>query len=224
MTPQIVGVIFSRADLQRALRMRKLPDLFELRLDRLTKYFAETSAAIERLKAPLIITARHPREGGSNHLSGRRRATLLLQFLPQAAYVDVELRSARQLESVLQSASAQNIRTIVSFHDFENTPSGSRLDKIASEMRSLGADISKIATRTDTPIQLARLLNFFDRQRGAGAVAVMGMGRLGRASRLALAGRGCLLNYAHLGSPAAAGQLSVRELRRAVADISDAVS
>ena len=33
MTPKIVGVIFSRLDLQRALRMRKPPDLFELRLD-----------------------------------------------------------------------------------------------------------------------------------------------------------------------------------------------
>ncbi len=224
MTPQIVGVIFSRADLQRAFRMRKVPDLFELRLDRLTKCFADANAAIERLRAPLIITARHPREGGANHLSGRRRGALLLQFLPRAAFVDVELRSARPLEFVLQSAAAQNVRTIVSFHDFEKTPSGPRLDKIASEARSLGADIVKIATRTDTPTQLDRLLDFFNRQRGASAVAVMGMGKLGRVSRLELARRGCPLNYAHLGSSAAAGQLSVRDLRRAFADISDAVS
>ncbi len=92
MTPQIVGVIFSRADLQRAVRMRRPPDLFELRLDRLAHCIAEVDAAVERLRAPLIITARHPREGGANHLSGRRRCALLLQFLSRAAYVDVELR------------------------------------------------------------------------------------------------------------------------------------
>ena len=34
--PRIVGVIASRDDLERALRMRRPPDLFELRLDRLT--------------------------------------------------------------------------------------------------------------------------------------------------------------------------------------------
>ena len=33
--PRIVGVIASRADLERAVRMRRPPDLFELRLDRL---------------------------------------------------------------------------------------------------------------------------------------------------------------------------------------------
>jgi 3-dehydroquinate dehydratase len=42
----------------------------------------------------------------------------------------------------------------------------------------------------------------------------MGIGKLGRRSRLELARRGCLLNYAHLGSPAAPGQLSLRDLRR----------
>ena len=68
--PKIVGVIFSRADLERARRMRKPPDLFELRLDRLI------DAPIGQLPAPLIITARHPREGGANNLSAlRRRAT-----------------------------------------------------------------------------------------------------------------------------------------------------
>ena len=33
--PRVVGVIASRADLERAVRMRRPPDLFELRLDRL---------------------------------------------------------------------------------------------------------------------------------------------------------------------------------------------
>ncbi len=213
-TPQIVGVIFSRADLQRALRMRNPPDLFELRLDAFVGSIDAVRDAIERLPAPFIITARDPREGGANDLSLPRRRALFLQFLPRAAFVDVELRSARSLAPLLQSAGALNLRTIISFHDFHSTPPASRLDEIVSRARSLGAGFVKIATRTDTPAQLETLLDFFERQRRAADVVAMGIGKLGRASRLELARRGCLLNYAHLGSAVATGQLSIRDLRR----------
>ena len=206
--PKIVGVIFSRSDLERATRMRKPPDLFELRLDRLI------DPAIERLPAPFIITARDPREGGANNLSVLRRRTLLQKFLPHASYVDVELRSARALQPVRRSAAEKNVATIISFHDLKTTPSASRLDEIACRARSLGAAIVKVATRTDTPAQLDRLLDFWERQRPARDVVAMGIGKLGRASRIELTRRGNILSYVHLGSPAAAGQLSIQELRR----------
>jgi 3-dehydroquinate dehydratase-1 len=216
MTPRIVGVIFSRADLQRALRMRKPPTLFEIRLDRFMNSIAQVNAALDRLPAPFIITARDPREGGANHLSLPRRRALLLQFLPRAAWVDVELRSARSLTPVLRSARAHGVPLIISFHDLKTTPSAVRLDEIVDIAHSLGAGVIKLATRTDTPTQLNALLDFFERQRGAADVVAMGMGKLGRVSRLELARRGCILNYAHLGTPAAAGQLSIRDLRRAL--------
>ncbi len=215
MKPQIVGVIFSHADLQRALRMRKPPDLFELRLDRFANSIGEVEATLDRLPAPLVITARDPREGGANHLSVSRRRGLLLQFLPHAAYVDVELRAARSLAPVMQSARAHRVPTILSFHDFKTTPPAARLDEIVHSAQSLGAALIKVATRTDTPTQLDRLFDFFERHRLTANIVPMGMGKLGRASRLELARRGGL-TYAHLGTPTAAGQLSVRDLRRAL--------
>jgi 3-dehydroquinate dehydratase-1 len=212
--PRIVGVISSRADLRRAVRMRKPPDLFELRLDCLFKFIPEVEVVCARLPAPAIITARVAPEGGANNLKASQRRGLLLKFLPRAAYVDIELRSAKILSAVLRSASQNKIATIISFHDFETTPPASRLDEIVSRARSLGASIIKVATRTDTAPQLERLLDFFERHRRAGDVAAMGLGKLGRASRRELACRGCILNYGHFGAPAAAGQLSVGELRR----------
>jgi 3-dehydroquinate dehydratase I len=211
---KIVGVVFSRADLHRALRLRKPPDLFELRLDRLLNCFDELRDAAGRLSAPLIVTAREPREGGANNLRTTRRRALLFEFLPHARYIDVELRSAPALRAVLQTAAQRKIATIISFHDLQATPPLSQLDKIAERARSLGATIVKIATRTDTRPQLNTLLEFFDRQSAASDLAAMGIGRLGRTARLELARRGSVLNYAHLGVPAAAGQLSIRELRR----------
>ena len=213
---QIVGVIFSRADFQRAIRMRNPPDFFELRLDGLAGSIETVRQGIDKLPAPFIITARPSREGGANQLSPRNRRDLLLAFLSRAAYVDIELRSARALAPVLRAARAKNIGVIVSFHDFQGTPSAPRLDEIARKAQSLGPDFVKIATRTDTPAELNRLLDFFERARGARNIVLMGIGKLGRKSRPELARHGCALNYGHLGISRVAGQLSIPELRRAL--------
>lgn len=216
-TPQVVGVVFTRGDLQRAIRMRNPPDLFELRLDALFASHDGSSAALEKLRAPLIITTRHPLEGGSNQLTARKRRALLLRFLPHAAYVDIELRSASTFAPILEEARLKNVRTILSFHDFKETPSPQRLDEIARAAKALGADLLKVATRTDTSAQMARLLDFFEQQRVKIRIAAMGIGRFGKLSRLELAKRGSILNYAHLGKPQAEGQLSITQLRRALA-------
>ena len=159
--PQIVGVISSRADLRRAVRMRNPPDLFELRLDAAVARIEEAKDAIGRLRAPLIITARHPREGGFNELSSRERRGLLQQFLPHAAYVDIELRSARSLAAVFEEVRARSIRTIISFHDFSGTPSRARLEPnrarrpVVRRRCSEGRDANRHAGPTD---QAARFL------------------------------------------------------------------
>ena len=217
---KIVGVIFSRADLQRALRMRRPPDLFELRLDGLVNCLDQLREAQGQLSAPLIVTARDPREGGANNLSTTRRRALLFEFLPRARYVDVELRSAHTLRPVLEAAADEKIETIISFHDLRATPPLSQLDKITQRARSLGASIVKVATRTDTRPQFDTLLEFFERQSAASDLAAMGIGKLGRLARLELIRRGSVLNYAHLGAPTAAGQLSVHELRKFAEDAS----
>jgi 3-dehydroquinate dehydratase-1 len=212
MTPKIVGVIFSRADLQRAVRMRNVPDLFELRLDRFAQGLADLRAAVPRLAAPFIITARHPLEGGANNLSPARRRALLLEFLPSARYVDVELRSAAALRLVLERAATHHVDVIMSFHDFQKAPRLENLELVAARAQALGAACLKVATRTDTPAQLDILLDFAGKRRGIPVVA-MGIGRLGRASRTKLARSGSPLNYGHLGKPNAPGQLSLVELR-----------
>jgi 3-dehydroquinate dehydratase-1 len=216
---QIVGVIFSSADLRRAVRLSNPPDLFEVRLDAFAHRLGEVKTAIEKLRRPLIMTARHPREGGENQLSLRARRALLLQFLPHAAYVDIELRSARALAAVWEEAGARHVRRIISFHDFSKTPGRARLDRIAGDAQSLGADILKIATRTDTSAQSARLLEFFAATSPNLPIAAMGLGRLGKKSRRALACSGSVLNYAHLGDAPLPDQPSLRELRSWTLDI-----
>ena len=212
--PRVVGVIASRADLERAVRMRRPPDLFELRLDRLAGMADEVEKVLPRLRTPLIITARDPREGGANKLRLRQRRDLLARFLSHADYIDVELRSARTLRALLAIAKAKNVRRIISFHDFKSTPSARLLVAKAHNAKALRADIFKVATRTDTPTELGRLLEFITKNRVNVRLAVMGIGRLGDISRVLLARAGSVLIYASLG-PATdvEGQLSLEQLR-----------
>ena len=212
--PRIVGVIASREDLEQALRMRRPPDLFELRLDRLAGIVGRVETKLPKLRAPLIITARHPNEGGSGRLSLRQRRALLSRFLTRADYLDVELRSARALRALLAIAKTKNVRRIISFHDFKSTPSARLLVAKAHNAKALRADIFKVATRTDTPKELGRLLEFLTKNRVNVRLAVMGIGRLGAISRVLLARAGSVLIYASLG-PATdvEGQLSLEQLR-----------
>jgi 3-dehydroquinate dehydratase-1 len=194
--------------------MRRPPDLFELRLDRLAGMADEVEKVLPRLRTPLIITARDPREGGANKLRLRQRRDLLARFLSHADYIDVELRSARTLRALLAIAKAKNVRRIISFHDFKSTPSARLLVAKAHHAKTLRADIFKVATRTDTSTELGRLLQFITKNRVNVRLTVMGIGRLGDISRVLLARAGSVLIYASLG-PAndVEGQLSLEQLR-----------
>jgi 3-dehydroquinate dehydratase-1 len=213
--PKSVGVISSRADLRAALRLRSPPDFFELRLDALVNDIDKAERAIPKLPAPLIITARHPLEGGANRLRANERRALLLRFLPYAAHVDIELRSLRGFRPVLEAARSKQITVIISFHDFQNTPSRNQLRAKERAALAAGAGIFKVASRTDSAAQLGRLLAFFTEQHAL-PVSAMGIGKLGRASRIALARFGSVLNYAHLGKARIAGQLDLPSLRKSI--------
>lgn len=212
--PRVVGVIASRADLDRAVRMRRPPDIFELRLDRLTPEFVDrVEKMLPKLGAPLIITARHPHEGGAGKLSLRKRRALLTRFLTRADFVDVELRSARAMRSLLALAEKKNICRIISFHSLKSTPPVRLLSVKAREAKAHRADIFKVATRTDKPMELGRLLDFATKSRVNLPLAVMGVGQLGAISRVLLARAGSVLIYASLGTATdIEGQLSLEQL------------
>jgi 3-dehydroquinate dehydratase-1 len=210
---RVVGVITSPTELDFAIQMGKPPDFFELRLDRLVRVVDRLENKISKLRAPLIITARHPMEGGANQLSPPERHNLLDRFLSQTHYIDVELRSAPVFRSLLRLARKQNVRRIISVHHLKSTPSFSRLRAQAHAAKTYGADIFKVATRTDTPAQLARLIGFAAAKDNDVSVSAMGIGKLGAASRVLLACCGSPLVYVSLGQSDIEGQMSLDQLR-----------
>ena len=211
--PRFVGTVTSLQGLAKAAALRPDDlDLIEVRLDAMANDRAEAMALIGKIGLPLIITARHPREGGENALPLEERRGLLTEFLPAAALVDIELRSLNPLRDVRSKARAGSVAVIGSFHHFKTTPSLSRMKTSARNAAKAGVTIFKIATVTSQPLHLANLARLVG---STGLpVSAMGMGRFGKVSRLLLAQAGSVLNYGYLDRPATPGQWEALTLKK----------
>jgi 3-dehydroquinate dehydratase-1 len=175
-------------------------DMLEARLDELGN-----AALPSRWPLPVIATARHPKEGGAGNLGVSERRRLLTDALEWATAVDVELRSAREMDGVIAAAHARGRVVILSHHDFKATPSLAKLKELAARAADEGADLFKVAAVLKSPDDLLRLAGFQSSKLRIPVVA-MGMGRAGRFSRLMLGGLGSPLCYGWLGKPQVPGQ------------------
>ena len=211
----LVAVIASPTALARATRLHHPPDLFELRLDALRHSLGVISRALPKLRAPLLLTARHPAEGGVGRLHLAERRALLQHFLKDAAIIDVELRSVGQMKEMIGEMHRCQIDLLISRHYLLTTPSPNDLRFDALSAAAAGAAVFKLVTRTDTREQLARLINFFEASRDLLPIAAMGIGKLGLESRSQLDRLGSALTYASIGRANVAGQPSLSQLRRA---------
>ena len=219
-SPIVVGTIHSHAALREALRLKPWAvDLLELRVDYFVADLDSLRRAVPKLRAPLIVTVRHPREGGACELKNIERVRLFAEFLPCASFIDVELRSIAVLEATLAAARAQKTGIIVSDHHFKTTPSLAQLQARRQMARQAQPDIFKVATFTSRPGEFATLLSFLTATKNPPALSVMGMGEFGKVSRLALARAGSVLNYGYLGEAQLPGQWPAVELKRRLQEL-----
>ena len=224
--PWVVGTVYSSGSLAaaRALTPRSGgPDLLELRVDHFARRPGRLDGLVAQGPRPFLVTVRHPAEGGAMGEGGvpgpSERRRLYERFLPAAAYVDVEVRSLRALAGTVARAKAEGVRVVASFHDFRGMPGAERLRDLTGRALDAGADVFKVAAMTTGPGDLARLLDFLAREQRL-PLAVMGMGRLGRVSRLALAAAGSVLNYGYLGPRAQVpGQWPAATLRERIGEL-----
>lgn len=216
----VVGTVHSHAALRAALRLKAgAVDFLELRVDHFAGDLEPLRRAVPKLQAPLIVTVRHPREGGAGELTPREREVLYAEFLRCAVFIDVEVRSLTTLRATLAAARAEQVGLIVSDHDFKTTPSLARLLARRTAAQAARPDIFKIATLAQTPAHFATLLNFLTTAKQPPALSAMGMGALGKVSRLALARAGSVLNYGYLGEVQVTGQWPAVELKRRLAEL-----
>ena len=196
-----------------------IADFLEFRLDSLGDAAAPLAEAVSAAPVPAIITARHPAEGGDGALRIKARRMLLEDAFPHASAIDLELRSLLEGAADLAAAVKESGKLLIlSSHDFEGTPSLDRLKDTIDTAADSGADVAKIASRISTPADLATLLQLVSDPAPI-ALSVMGMGSLGRVSRLLLAQCGSLLNYGYLAKENAPGQMSARRLKELILEL-----
>ncbi len=142
-------------------------------------------------REPVVFTLRISTEGGAKPIGQDVRTQCISAVLRSGLIdlVDVELSNgSRFLQPIIETAHEHGVRVILSFHDFETTPSNEVLLDAISAMIRDGADIAKIACMPRDPGDVLRLLQvtFAARQAFPSIpLCTMSMGSLGSWSRVA---------------------------------------
>ncbi|AHF79879.1 type I 3-dehydroquinate dehydratase [Thermococcus paralvinellae] len=182
-------------------------DLYELRVDAM-----ESLDGIEKLKpfaGKLIITVRSKEEGGFRETSDEERLKLFEEFMRiNPAFVDVEFKS-KIAKNVIELAREKKVRVIISYHDFEKTPSFEELKALLEEMKKLEADVIKIVTFAKHYIDNVRIVRLYEYEKNLIAFCMGEKGKISRAFSLILSP----FTYASISEAVAPGQLNVEDMK-----------
>lgn len=130
-----------------------------------------------------------------------------------ATYVDVELESTdAYLNALAAHAGDQGTKLIVSYHNFELTPETEELETLLQNCYERGGDLAKIAVQVHSREDVGKLMDLY---RLPGKKVIIGMGKLGRISRVMGPYLGAEFTFAApgKGGETAPGQLSYDQLR-----------
>ncbi len=197
-------------------------DLLEYRIDNLLSHEADAARTMETSPRPVLLTVRRPAEGGHGNLEDSDRPGIYRRHLHRAAVVDTEVAS---LATPPFAGFAQEVRSagatlVASYHNFERFPGREALAARLDEAFAHGADIAKVAVVLPTMADLFALADLVEHHRSEGRlVSAMGMGPLGKLSRLVLAKAGSCLNYGYLQTPNAPGQWEAARLSALLGEI-----
>jgi 3-dehydroquinate dehydratase-1 len=203
----MICVSLAEESLEGCLSALEDVEFAEIRLDR-TRLSLEEVKRLFSSHKQMIATCR---PGG---LGDRVRSDLLVAAIESgAAYVDVEIEAEPSYrERIVIKARSRGCKVIVSFHDYEKTPSRRELEAALAECFRIGADIAKMACTARCDMDNARLLGLLDRSE---KVIVIGMGEKGRITRIVAPLLGSPFTFASLrpGMETAKGQIDRETLR-----------
>ncbi|MFA5772711.1 MAG: type I 3-dehydroquinate dehydratase [Thermoplasmata archaeon] len=195
-------------------------DLVELRLDFLEQ---PTPDAVQTLKngiqIPAIITIRPETDGGSFKGSEQDRVQLLEAAIKaKFDYVDVEMKMEKDpLQRLIKMCNENNVVSIVSYHDFESTPSSNDMFENMKKCIDLGGKVAKIAVMTKVFEDVVEIFKACDLAKNDGFEFIaIGMGVLGYETRIHAPLMGSKIAYTSLerGKEAVKGQIDLETLKK----------
>lgn len=195
-------------------RVQSFADLIELRIDYLEK--PRIKPLLLGNTIPIIVTNRRREEGGRYGGDEAGRLRLLEEAIDLGVdFIDVEWSTRPSLLRRLFKRK-EGTRIILSFHDFQGTPSRSELESLWRRMMEHGADVAKIVTLCRTYEDNLKTLSLIPRAREKGQpIVAFCMGEKGRMSRLFAPLMGAAWTYGCVerDRTSAPGQLTVLEMR-----------
>lgn len=216
--PLIAGVITGSVDSKIVGKaVKDGTDMLEIRVDTFSQKVLknaknELKTAKKLSKKPILLTVRSAKEGSKKDLSPKLREELFKELIPFSDIIDIELSSKTILKNVIKEAKKHKKKVIISYHNFDKTPSKSVLEKIVKDGFSAGAHIVKIAAKADNLKDIQRLTNVVTDNDN---IIVIAMGdKRSQATRLFFPLLGSMITYGTASrQKTAPGQLSVKELK-----------
>jgi 3-dehydroquinate dehydratase-1 len=207
----MICVSLSDKNINTCLEALQETELAEVRLD-LTQFPDEDVKTIFAQPKKIIATYR-PVEGIDDET---RKQQLKLAIKSGANYVDIEYESPIfYRKEMVEYAKENNCDVIISYHNYDETPSNNDLRKIVNDCYFFGADVAKIATQVTELKDVANVLSFYDTDK---RMVSIGMGELGKITRIMALFLGAEFSFAAPdgGEKTAPGQLTVSELEKYV--------
>lgn len=184
-------------------------------------WLVETAKQIasEVPETPLLFTIRTASQGGNVDVPAYQYATLLHAVIEADCIdmVDIEINMGDVIVSdLVECAHKHGVATVLSYHNFTETPDKDWMVDQLVHMHELGGDIPKMAVMAQSKQDTLALLAATDEvvgQRGITPVLTMAMGADGVVSRLLGEVFGSALTFSSLEDASAPGQLSLMETR-----------
>ena len=178
---------------------------------------APVSDLMKRIRAyigdrPLLFTYRTVSEGGSGSLPPENVRELIKEAARGGAdLVDAELvKAGGNASSFTQELKETGTKVILSFHDFEKTPSEEEMLSVLLKMQEAGSDISKIAVMPRSDEDVMKVLNVCQKMKHTYAdrpYIVIAMGERGLPTRLCCTFTGSALTFVTAAGASAPGQV-----------------
>ncbi|SCH12160.1 3-dehydroquinate dehydratase [uncultured Ruminococcus sp.] len=194
-------------------------DLVEWRVDffeevsQIPKVLETLSFLRERLEnTPILFTFRTKQEGGQAAITAQEYCALNCRVIRtgHVDLVDAELFMGNNtVLKIIETAHQYGKIAVVSNHDFQMTPPKEELLHRLELMRTLGADLPKIAVMPASPKDVLALLEATETYttRYQSPVITMSMGKLGAVSRICGETFGSVLTFGTAQEASAPGQL-----------------
>ena len=202
-------------------------DIIEVRIDQwLTSNVKQIAKVIDKLynlnlNKKILYTYRKQSQGGKGDLSLDAYVALLKEItvLDHVDMIDVEFEKNQKLQymrNLIDLARKNDVESILSYHDFQKTPSLESLKHLYYKMHQMNPDYLKVAVMPHGKQDVLNLLSTLSETVDSVPQQVIGiaMSKLGMISRTAQGLFGGAVSYGCLDQPKAPGQIHVETLKR----------